>query len=149
MFSWFWTAQDLRSFSEENIVYILENVVKIMHKRFKKLKRRSRRLRNRFGLYELLRTLLSKMGLETPFERKFKDYLFIRYQDRWLNKIIYKTEMKFWAVLGRQGGCREKKTPDCHKYATFWGAFSIFCGQKNFLNFYKNIFASALKSYII
>ena len=49
--------------------------MKIMHKRFKKLKRRSRRLRNRFGLYELLRTLLGKMGLETPFERKFKDYL--------------------------------------------------------------------------
>ena len=78
MFSWFWTAQALRSFSEENIIYILENVVKIMHKRFKKLKRRSRRLRNRFGLYELLRTLLGKMGLETPFERKFKDYLGIR-----------------------------------------------------------------------
>ena len=75
LFSWFWTAQGLRSFSEENIVCILENVVKIMHKRFKKLKRRSRRLRNRFGLYEILRTLLSKMGLETPFERKFKDYL--------------------------------------------------------------------------
>ena len=46
-----------------------------MHKRFKKLRRRSRRLRNRFGLYELLRTLLNKMGLETPHERKFKNYI--------------------------------------------------------------------------
>ena len=33
---------------------------------------------------------------------------------RWLYKIIYKTEMKFWAVLGSRG-CREKKTPNCHK----------------------------------
>jgi hypothetical protein len=33
-------------------------------------------------------------------------------------KILYKLEMKFWAVLGSQG-CREQKTPNCHKYATF------------------------------
>ena len=91
MFSWFWTAQALRSFSEENIIYILENVVKIMHKRFKKLKRRSRRLRNRFGLYELLRTLLGKMGLETPFERKFKDYLISIY-------LIVLTKRKFFFI---------------------------------------------------
>ena len=30
--------------------------------------------------------------------------------------------MKFWAVLGSLG-CRENKTPNCHKYATFWGGF--------------------------
>ena len=30
--------------------------------------------------------------------------------------------MKFLAVLG-SWGCREK-TPNCHKYATFWGGFS-------------------------
>ena len=29
-----------------------------------------------------------------------------RSYQRWLDKIIYKTEMKFWAVLGSQG-CRE------------------------------------------
>ena len=23
-------------------------------------------------------------------------------------------------------GCREKKTPNCHKYATFWGGFFNF-----------------------
>ena len=33
---------------------------------------------------------------------------------RWLYKRIYKTEMKFWAVLGSRG-CREKKPPNCHK----------------------------------
>ena len=102
-----------------------------MHKRFKKLKRRSRRLRNRFGLYELLRRLLGKMGLETPFERKFKDYLFIRYQD----KIIYKTEMKFWAVLGRQGGCREKKLPIAISMQLFGVLFQFFVGKKILLIF--------------
>ena len=29
-------------------------------------------------------------------------------------------------------GCREKKPPNCHKYATFWGGFLTFCGQKRF-----------------
>ena len=29
---------------------------------------------------------------------------------RWFDKIIYKTEMKFWAALGSQG-CKEKKLP--------------------------------------
>ena len=50
-----------------------------MHKRFKKLRKRRRRIiclfEEQSGLYELLRTLFeNKMGLETPFERKFKDY---------------------------------------------------------------------------
>ena len=48
-----------------------------------------------------------------------------RSYQRWLDKSIYKTEMKFWAVLGNQG-CREKKTPNCHKYATFCGGFFNF-----------------------
>ena len=30
-----------------------------------------------------------------------------RFYNRWLDRRIYKTEMKFWAVLGRRG-CREK-----------------------------------------
>jgi hypothetical protein len=33
---------------------------------------------------------------------------------RWLYKRIYKTEMKFWAVLGRSG-LQRKKTLNCHK----------------------------------
>ena len=37
--------------------------------------------------------------------------------------------MKFWAGLD-SWGCRGKKPPNCHKYATFWGCFSTFCGQK-------------------
>jgi hypothetical protein len=48
-----------------------------------------------------------------------------------LYKRIYKTEMKFWDVLGR-----EKKPLNCHKYATFWGGFFNFFGQKQwFENF--------------
>ena len=39
----------------------------------------------------------------------------------------FKTEMKFRAVLGRRG-CREKKPPNCHKNATFWGVFFNFLG---------------------
>jgi hypothetical protein len=31
-----------------------------------------------------------------------------RFYQRWLDKRIYKTEMKFWAVLGSPG-CRKKK----------------------------------------
>jgi hypothetical protein len=31
-----------------------------------------------------------------------------------MDKRIYKTEMKFWAVLGSRG-CREKKPLNCHK----------------------------------
>ena len=34
-----------------------------------------------------------------------------------------------WAVLGSRG-CREKKNPHCHKYATFEASFSCFHGQK-------------------
>ena len=51
--------------------------------------------------------------------------------------------MKFWA------GAAEKKTPNCHEYATFWGVFFNFLWAKTFLIFSKNIFVSALKSYII
>jgi hypothetical protein len=55
-----------------------------------------------------------------------------RSYQRWLDKRIYKTEMKFWAVLGSRG-CREK---NCHKQATFLGVFSTFCGQKENLNLF-------------
>jgi hypothetical protein len=41
--------------------------------------------------------------------------------------------MKFWAVLGC-GGCREKTTPNCHKYATFWGGFFNFLWEKKGIN---------------
>jgi hypothetical protein len=37
--------------------------------------------------------------------------------------------MKFWAVLGSQG-CREKKPPNCHKYAFFGGGFFKFLWGK-------------------
>ena len=34
--------------------------------------------------------------------------------------------MKFWAV----GAEEKKKTPNCHKYATFWGGFFNFLWAK-------------------
>ena len=37
-----------------------------------------------------------------------------RSYQRWLDRRIYKTEMKFWAVLGSRG-CREKKTSQLPK----------------------------------
>ena len=55
--------------------------------------------------------------------------------------------MKFWAVWGSQC-CREKKTPNCRKYATFWGGFFNFLWAKKEFNFFKNIVGSKLKSYI-
>ena len=56
-----------------------------------------------------------------------------RSYQRWLDRRIYKTEKKFWAVLG-SWGCKEK-TPNCHYY--FSGCFfSTFCGQ-NFLSFLR------------
>ena len=51
-----------------------------------------------------------------------------RYQQRWLDKIIYKTEMKFWAVLGSRG-CREKKLPTAISMQLFEVVFSTFCLQ--------------------
>jgi len=52
---------------------------------------------------------------------------------------IYKTGMNFWAVLGRRG-CREKKTPNCHKYATFWGGFFNFLWAKKKFKFFLKTF---------
>jgi hypothetical protein len=57
-----------------------------------------------------------------------------------LDKRIYKTEMKFWAVLGSRG-CREKKTPNCHKYATFRGGFFQFLWAKKKFEFFKKYFS--------
>jgi hypothetical protein len=65
-----------------------------------------------------------------------------------LDKRIYKTEIKFWAVLGSRG-CKEKKLPIAISMQLFEVVFSTFCGQKENLNFFKDIVASALKSYII
>ena len=50
------------------------------------------------------------------WDEKNNDDVF--YRDHSLDKIFYKSEMKFWAVLGSRG-CREKKPPNCHMYATF------------------------------
>ena len=56
--------------------------------------------------------------------------------------------MKFWAVLGLSG-LQRKKLHNCHKYATFWGGFFHFLRAKKTLKNFKDILASALKSYII
>ena len=55
-------------------------------------------------------------------------------------------EMKFCAVLG-SWGCSEKKTHNCHKYATFLvGFFNFLLAKKNI---FKDIVGSAIKSYMI
>ena len=50
-----------------------------------------------------------------------------RSYQRWLDKRIYKTEIKVWAVLGSGG------TPNCHKYKTFWGDFFNFLWAKKII----------------
>ena len=52
-----------------------------------------------------------------------------RPQQRPLDKRIYNTEMKFWAVLGSRG-CREKNLPTAISMQLFGVIFSTFCGQK-------------------
>jgi hypothetical protein len=70
-----------------------------------------------------------------------------RSYQRWLDKRIYKTEMKFWAVLGSRG-CREKNLPTAISMQFFGVVFSTFCGQKKFKIKKKNFLSSTLKSYI-
>ena len=61
-----------------------------------------------------------------------------RFYERWLNKRIYKTEMKCWAVLGRAVGAAEKKTlPTAISMQLFGVVFSTFCGQKKIIIFLK------------
>ena len=57
--------------------------------------------------------------------------------------------MKFWAVLGCFGlfwavMAAEKKNPNCHKYATFWGGFFNFLWAKKIKIFWK-VFYFGLK----
>jgi hypothetical protein len=55
-----------------------------------------------------------------------------------LDKRIYKTEMKFLAVLGSRG-CREKNLPTAISMQLLGVVFSTFCGQKIILeNFEKH-----------
>ena len=49
-----------------------------------------------------------------------------RSYQRWLDKRIYKTEMKFWAVLGSRGFREKTTTPNWHKYANFLGGSLMF-----------------------
>ena len=56
-----------------------------------------------------------------------------RSYQRWLDKRIYKTEMKFWAVLGSQG-CREKKKlPTATSMQLFGVVFQLFVGKTKFI----------------
>ena len=54
---------------------------------------------------------------------------------RWLYKMIYKIEMKFQAVMFWAVGAAENKTPNCHKYATFWVVLLMFSRSKD--HFFK------------
>ena len=62
-----------------------------------------------------------------------------RSYQRWLDRRIYKTEMKLWAVLGSRG-CREEKLPTAISIQFFGVVFSTFSGQFYFFFwFFKNI----------
>jgi hypothetical protein len=84
--------------------------------------------------------MLTAMDLSRDYIRLLKGFLVKnnckgskqRSYTRWLYKRIYKTEMKFWAVLGSRG-CREKKLPTAISKELFQVVFSTFCGQKKFL----------------
>ena len=49
-------------------------------------------------------------------------------RDGWIEKII---KQKWSSGLFWAGGNAEKKTPNYHKYATFWGVFFNFLRSKN------------------
>jgi hypothetical protein len=76
---------------------------------------------------------------DLPISRKISGLMRLmvkqRSYQRWLDKIIYNTEMKFWAVLGSRG-CREKNLPTAISKQLFQVVFSTFCGQKKFLNIF-------------
>ena len=56
---------------------------------------------------------------------------------RWMDRKIYKTEMKFWAVLGQSGLQRKKTLPTAIIMQLFFGVvFSTFCAQKKIKNFF-------------
>ena len=62
-----------------------------------------------------------------------------RFQQGCLNERIYKTKVNSLAVLGCRD-CREKKLPNCHKYATFWGGFFNFLWAKIFFKKFLKTF---------
>ena len=52
-----------------------------------------------------------------------------RSYQRWLDKRIYKTEMKLWSVLGSRG-CREKNLPTAISMQLLGVVFQLFVGKK-------------------
>ena len=54
-------------------------------------------------------------------------------RDGWIEEFIKRKRSSglFWVV-----GAAEKKTLNCHKYATFWGGFLMFSRSKNNFNFF-------------
>ena len=73
---------------------------------------------------------LSGGQMQTYIQRYQKSY------QRWFDKRIYKTEMKFWTVLGSRG-CREKKLPIavCNLLGCFF--FNFLWAKKNLIFFFK------------
>ena len=78
----------------------------------------------------------------TDFSVRAKPESEIQYQrsrdlsrDYWIEEFI-KNGNEVLGCFG-QSGLQRKITPNCHKYATFWGFFSTFCGQKKFKIFLK------------
>ena len=72
---------------------------------------------------------LSKTALTTIFNGCQRSY------QRWLDERIYKTEMKFWAVLGSRD-CREKNLPTAISMQLFGVFFFMFSRAKNIYIFF-------------
>ena len=68
-------------------------------------------------------------------------------RDGWIKEFVKRiwSSGLFWAV----GAAEKTNSPTAISKQLFEVVFSTFCGQNFFFNFSKNIFASALKSYVL
>ena len=73
--------------------------------------------------------LLDDLPQKIQYVKEVRIHMRLRSYTRWLYKRIYKTEVKFWAVLG-SWCCRGKNLPTAINMQLFGVVFSAFCGQK-------------------
>ena len=73
-------------------------------------------------ILDRLTGILMLLDMEKWWANKDWDYLLQNSCHRSIVTRIYKTNYQFWAILGSRG-CRQKKNPNCHKYATFEVSF--------------------------
>ena len=87
-------------------------------------------------------------GYHSIKELEWKSYMTVRdlRREDWIKEFI-KRKSSSW--LFGAVWAKEKKTPNCHEYATFLSGFFNFLWAKKNLKKFKDILASSLKSYII